>query len=59
MSYFKFHQNRPINEKFDFFKGLGGGGARWEKGEPYLSISISINIGKHENVVSNFIKITR
>ena len=22
---FKFHQNRPINEKFDFFEGEGGG----------------------------------
>ena len=43
---FKFHQNRPINEEFDFFEG-GGGGPPGGEGAPiykFLSKLLFVNI---------------
>ena len=39
---FKFHQNRTINEEFDFFEAGKG---------THLQISILINIGKHMEIL--------
>ena len=54
---FKFHQNPPINEEFDFFEG-GGGGPPGVEGAPiykFISQLLFLNILKC--CVSNFIKI--
>ena len=47
MLHFKFHQNRTINEEFDFFEGGGGGGAAGGQGAPihkFLSQLLLVNI---------------
>ena len=39
MSCFKFHQNRPINDEFDFFDGGGGGGPGGGGGGTYAIVN--------------------
>ena len=54
---FKFHQNRPINEEFDFFEE-GGRGLRGVRGPLFINFYLNYYWLICENVVLHMMNLT-